>query len=113
MPETSQVHDCHEVVSPLGDKAVAMAGMAPRLDSLDGKTIGEIWNGGFRGDESFPLIRKILQERFPTLKIIPYSEFTIASISSMFPDRKQQTLEKLSAEIRAKGCDAIITGNGC
>ena len=58
-----------EVVSPQGRPAVDMIAMAPRLDTLDGKTIGEIWNGGFRGDESFPIIEKMLRERYPTVKL--------------------------------------------
>lgn len=103
----------YEVVSPLGEPAVDMITMVTRIDSLDGKTIGEIWNGGFRGDESFPMIRKILQERYPTVKIIPYTEFPLSTIASMFPDKKQKTLDSLSAAIKEKGCDAVITGNGC
>ena len=103
----------YEVVSPLGEPAVNMKTMAPRLDGLEGKTIGEIWNGGFRGDESFPMIRKILRERYPTVKIIPYTEFSLSTVASMFPDEKQKTLDALRAEIREKGCDAVITGNGC
>ena len=44
----------YKVVSPLGEPVTKMITMAPRLNTLEGKTIGEIWNGGFRGDESFP-----------------------------------------------------------
>ena len=103
----------YEVVSPLGEPAVKVITMAPRLDGLEGKTIGEIWNGGFRGDESFPMIRKMLRDRYPTVKIIPYSEFSLSPVASFYPDKKQETLDTLRAEIREKGCDAVITGNGC
>jgi hypothetical protein len=102
----------YEVTSPLGDPVVETITMAPRLDTLEGKTIGELWNGGFRGDESFPIIERILRERFPTVKLIPYTEFSLCTIASLHPEDKEQTLETLRAELKEKGCDAVITGNG-
>ena len=102
----------YEVVSPLGGLFVEMITMAPRLDTLEGKTIGEIWNGGFRGDESFPIIEKMLRERYPTVKMIPYTEFPLITIASLHPEDKEKTLEALRAELKQKGCDAVITGNG-
>jgi hypothetical protein len=102
----------YEAVSPLGDPAVKMTMMAPRLHTLEGKTICEIWNGGFRGDESFPIIEKMLRERYSNLKLIPYTEFPLVTIQSLHPEKKKETLEALKVEIKKKGCDAVITGNG-
>jgi len=102
----------YEAVSPLGEPVVQRIAMAPRLDTLEGKTIGEIWNGGFRGDESFPVIERMLKERYPTVKLIPYTEFSLVTIASLHPEKKEKTLEILRAELREKGCDAVITGNG-
>jgi hypothetical protein len=103
----------YEVVSPLGNPVVNRIAMAPRLDTLEGKTIGEIWNGGFRGDESFPIIEKMLRERYPTVKLIPHTEFPLVSIASFHPEKKKKTLEDLRAKMKEKGCDAVIIGNGC
>jgi len=105
--------EVYEVVSPLGEPVVKMITMAPRLNTLEGKTICEIWNGGFRGDESFPMIAEMLRERYPTVKMIPYTEFPLVTIASLHPEKKKKTLEDLRAKIREKGCDAAITGNGC
>jgi hypothetical protein len=105
--------EVYEVVSPLGEPAVKMMTMAPRLDTLEGKTIGEIWNGGFRGDESFPIIEKMLRERYPTIKLISYTDFSLVTIASLHPEKKKKTLEALRPQIQEKGCDAVITGNGC
>ena len=58
-------NEVHEVVSPLGEPVVEMITMAPRLDTLAGKTIGELWNGGFRGDESFPSSRRCCGSDIP------------------------------------------------
>jgi hypothetical protein len=103
----------YEVVSPLGEPVMTRITMAPRLNALEGKTICEIWNGGFRGDESFPMIERMLRERCPTIKMIPYSAFPLVTIASLHPEKKQATLEALRAKIKEKGCDAVITGNGC
>ena len=106
-------NEVYEIVSPLGEPVMKMITMAPRLNTLEGKTIGEIWNGGFRGDESFPMIERMLRERYPTVKMVPYSEFPVVTIASLHPERKQETLEALRVEIKKRGCDAVITGNGC
>jgi hypothetical protein len=103
----------YEVVGPLGEPVVDGIAMAPRLDRLEGKRIGAIWNGGFRGDESFPMIEAILRRRYPGVTLIPYTEFPLMTIASLHPESKQKTLEDLRARIRKTGCDAVITGNGC
>ena len=104
--------EVYKVVSPQGEPAIEIITMAPRLETLEGKTIGELWNGGFRGDESFPIIEKMLRERYPTVKFIPYTEFSLITIASLHPEKKEKTLESLRAELKEKGCDAVITGNG-
>jgi hypothetical protein len=102
----------YKVVSPQGEPVVEMTTMPPRLDTLEGKTIGELWNGGFRGDESFPIIEKLLRERYPTVKFLPYTEFPLSTIASLHPEKKEKTLAALRAALKEKGCDAVITGNG-
>jgi hypothetical protein len=101
------------VVSPIGeqvnDKA---ASLAPRLDTLNGKTVCEIWNGGFKADVMFPIIEQMLRERYPTVKMIPFTEFPTVTISSLGSGKKAETLEAVRAALLAKGCDAVITGNG-
>jgi hypothetical protein len=100
-----------EVVSPLGDEAVEQSGIARRLDRLDGKTIGEFWNGVFKGDQTFPIIRRWLQQRFTDLKIVPFTAFPHAPGSDH--PAKQRALARRMAELaQEQGCDAIISGNG-
>ena len=106
-------HDVYEVVSPLGTPVMKMITMAPRLETLEGKTIGQVWNGGFRGDESFPMMERMLRERYPTVKMVPYTEFPLVTIASLHPEKKEETLEALRARLKETGCDAVITGNGC
>ncbi|MGE0556832.1 MAG: hypothetical protein AB7E73_01565 [Burkholderiales bacterium] len=100
-----------EVVSPAGLAAVAASGAAPRLADLDGKTVGEFWNGVFKGDITFPVIRRLLQSRYPHLRIIPYTEFPHAHGSDN-PAEQRERARRLAALAKEKGCDAVISGNG-
>ena len=99
------------VVSPEGLEAVKRSGPAPRLDRLDGKTIAEVWNGVFKGDVTFPIIRAELEKRFPGLRIVPYTEFPHAPATD-HPARQRALAQEIAALAKEKGCDAVISGNG-
>jgi hypothetical protein len=101
----------HDVVSPLGLEAVKSVGNARRLDRLEGKTVGEFWNSVFKGDQTFPVIRRLLQQRFPDLKIVPFTEFPHAPASD-HPAKQRELARRMAALAREKGCDAVISGNG-
>ncbi len=99
------------VVSPVGLEAVELKRAARRLDGLNGKTIGEIWNGVFKGDMTFPLIRKLLTQRYPRLNIIPYTEFPHLP-GNDHPTQQWERARHIAALAKEKGCDALISGNG-
>ena len=99
------------VVSPAGVEAVKQSGAAPRLGTLEGKTIAEIWNGVFKGDVTFPVIRALLKKKYPGLRIIPYTEFPHAPGSDN-PARQREIAREIAALVKEKGCDAVISGNG-
>ena len=100
-----------EVQSPEGLEAVERRGPAPRLETLDGKTVCEIWNGVFKGDVTFPMIREQLTQRYPGARIIPFTEFPHAPASD--DPARQRALAREIAELAARqGCDAVISGNG-
>ena len=46
------------------------AGLAPRVDSLEGKTIGVFWDGKAGGDNFCIAVEELLNKRFPTAKTI-------------------------------------------
>ncbi len=100
-----------QVVSPLGFEAVRQAGAARRIDSLDGKTVGEFWNGVFKGDLAFPVIRELLKQRYPGLKVIPYTEFPHAPGSDHAASQRERA-RTMAALAKEKGCDAVISGMG-
>ena len=77
---------------------------APRLDALEGKTICELSNDSWQAHRTFPLIRKLLSKRFPTLNIVPYTEFPIGRSNSIDTDKAVDLVVK-------KGCQGAIIGN--
>lgn len=99
------------VVSPAASGAGKRAHAAPRLDALDGKTICEVWNGVFKGDVTFPLIRERLTTQYRGLRIIPYTQFP-HTYGSDDPVRQREHAQRIAALVREAGCDAVISGNG-
>jgi hypothetical protein len=103
--------DHYEVVSPAGLATVKRAAAAPRLETLNGKRVGEVWNGVFKGDVTFPIVRRLLQARYPDLEIVPYTEFPHAPGSDN-PARQRELAREIAALAKEKGCHAVISGNG-
>jgi hypothetical protein len=96
------------VVWPRGQKTVAPKAVAPRLPTLDGMTIGELWDDLFRGDEIFPLLRQALGDRFPGVKFVGYDVF-----GSTHGAREHEVLARLPERLRERGVDAVISGMAC
>jgi len=100
-----------EVVTPLGAESVTKKDISPRPELLEGKTICEVWNGDFKGDFTFPAYRDLFKERYPNAKVIPFTEFPFSSIRGT-PAHQRDLDEKIVALAKARGCDALISGNG-
>jgi len=76
---------------------------AKRLNSLDGKIIGLLSNDAWQAIRMLPLIRELLQERFPTAKFISHAEF---------PTNKENIDSEGTIEaVVSRGCQAVILGN--
>jgi hypothetical protein len=97
-----------QVLWPRGRRTVSARAVAPRLDSLAGKTIGQLWDDLFRGDEIFPMLESALAERYPGVKFVGYRTF-----GSTHGADEQQVLRELPARLRELGVDAIISGMAC
>ena len=99
----------YEVVWPRGKRSVQGIPLARRPNTLAGKTVAELWNGGFRGDEVFPILEEELKKRFPGITFVHWQEF--GRMSGGFAEDK--ILAELPAKLKAKGCDVAIAGMGC
>jgi hypothetical protein len=94
----------YSVVSPLGEDTAEMIEMVPRLDTLSDKTVCLVSNSAFKVNITMPAIAKALQESYPGLKVVPYSEMPTAYSGARW--------QAMPGEFRSKGCDAVISGNG-
>jgi hypothetical protein len=93
-----------ELYDPTGAFEVTRL-FSPRLDTLEGKTICELYNGSWEGERTFPLIRELLQQMYPTVKFVTYDKFPMGTAAMT------SEATKLGEVLQAAGCDAVITGN--
>jgi hypothetical protein len=98
----------YEVVWPRGPKTVSVAELAPRLQTLDGAVVGELWDDLFRGDEIFPALRDELGQRFPGIRFVEYSVF-----GATHGAEEQHSMSQLPRRIAEHGVRAVISGLAC
>ena len=98
-----------EVYDPTGASEVTQL-LAKRLDTLEGKTICELSGDAWEPKRTFPVIRGLLQKKYPTAKIIPYTEFPHGMVSGggyVF----EIDSDRVAAQVKERGCQAVIVGN--
>ena len=100
-----------KVISPEGLPVGATGKISRELDDLAGKTIGEVYNNHFKGELMFGTYRRLLKEKYPGIRIIPFDQFPIVYVGGDAASQKRIAKE-IAAIAKDKGCDAIITGNG-
>jgi hypothetical protein len=100
--------DLHRVVWPRGARRTETAALAARLDTLEGKTIGQLWDDLFRGDEIFPVLEEELGRRYPGVRFVRYDAF-----GSTHGAQEQRVLADLPETLRRFGVDAVISGMAC
>ena len=82
--------------------------LAPRLDSLEGKTVAQLWDQLFKGDKVFELLEEGLKARFPSVKFISWREF-----GSTHGGEEKEVLAALPQRFKEFGVDAVISGMAC
>src|SRR5207245_11712571 len=78
-----------------------------RSAGLSGKTVGELWDYLFKGEEMFPLIRKALETRYPGIRFVEFETF-----GSIHGRDEKELAATLPALLRKHGCDARISAVG-
>lgn len=98
------------VVSPVGRSSVEMIQQVPRLQTLDGKTIAVV-GVSFMTRVTHPEIKRLIQENFPSAKVLLLDEIGIAGPYPA-PGVTRKAKEEFQAKLKSMGVDAVISGNG-
>ena len=98
----------YEVLWPRSRRQTGIRPLARRLDTLNGKTVAQLWDFIFRGDEIFALLEEGIRQRYPDVKFVSWREFGCTHGSD-----EHEVLASLPGQFRAMGVDAVISGMGC
>ena len=97
-----------EAYWPRAPRQQQRKGLAPRLDTLEGKTVAQLWDFLFKGDQVFALLEEGLKARYPGIKFVSWQTFG----NTHHSDEKKLVAE-LPKRLRELGVDAVISGMAC
>ena len=98
------------VLSPVGPSSIKKIGQAPRLDTLDGKTIA-IVGGSFMASVTHPELKRLIQQHCKGTKILVLSEIGSAG-PWPGPGVVRREKDDFVRKLRELKVDAVISGNG-
>jgi hypothetical protein len=98
----------YEALWPRSPRQTRVKSLANRLDTLEGKTVAQVWDYVFRGDEVFALLEEGLKERFPNIRWVSYKKF-----GSTHGGGEREVVASLANRFRELEVDAMISGMGC
>ena len=98
----------YKVVWPRSHQVKTGARLAKRLDSLEGKTVAQLWDWVFKGDKMYDVWERELTKRYPGIKFISWREF-----GEIHGANEHQVLKELPDKLKAFEVDAVICGVGC
>lgn len=97
-----------EVVWPCGERRLKQRPLAKRLDTLNGKTVAQLWDYLFAGDEVFKALEEKLREQYPDVKWVSWREF-----GSTHAVNEKELLASLPQRFKELGVDAAISCMAC
>ena len=98
----------YEAQWPCSPRQSKLKPLAKRLDTLDGKTIAQVWDEVFRGDEVFEFLEEGIKARYPTVKCVSWKNF-----GSTHGANERAIVAALPQKFKEMGVDAVISGMGC
>ncbi len=100
----------YAVVAPVGRPTISMITQAPRLDTLDGKTIALV-GGSFMARVTHPEIKRLILQHYPTAKVILFEEIGSAG-AFPGPGVVKKSKDDFQRKLKEMGVQAVISGNG-
>ena len=108
MAKNSPREGQYDVYWPRASRQVSLKPLAPRLESLDGKTVAQLWDYVFRGDEVFAVMEEEMRRRYPGVKFVSFSEF-----GSTHGGDEREVVASLAKRFKELKVDAVVSGMGC
>ena len=100
----------YTVLSPVPDSAVEPVKPAPRLKTLDGKTIA-IVGGSFMANVTHPELKRLILAECPAAKVYVLSEIGSAGPYPR-PGVVRREKDEFQRKLKEFGIDAVVSGNG-
>ena len=98
----------YEVYWPRAERQQKRKALAPRLETLEGKTVAQVWDFIFRGDEIFETLEEALKARYPGIRFVSWREF-----GNTHGKDERKIVAGLPDRMKALGVDAVISGMAC
>lgn len=98
----------YEVLWPRAQRQQQGRRLAPRLATLEGKVVAQLWDFIFRGDEIFAVLEEQLRQRFPGIRFVSWRE-----LGNIHGRDEREVVAALPGRLKAMGVDAVITGMAC
>jgi hypothetical protein len=98
-----------EIINPAGTIEMKAAKLAPRLDTLEGKTVLLRWNFKHNGNHYLDRISELLAEKVPSAKVIKVYETDRSTINQ---SGSIQDSARLAKGIAALKPDLVIGAHG-
>jgi hypothetical protein len=98
----------YEALWPRSPRQAKVQSLAKRLDTLEGKTVAQVWDQVFRGDEVFKFLEEGISARYPGVKFVSWREF-----GNTHGSDEREVVAALPKKFKEMGIDAVISGMGC
>jgi hypothetical protein len=105
VPPNDGYYECYW---PRGELQQRKRSLAPRLESLSGKKVAQLWDELFKGDIVFELLEEGLRARYPDIQFVSWREF-----GSTHGGMEKEALAALPKKLRDMGVNAVISGMAC
>ena len=106
---SDKTHDgYYEAYWPRSARQQVTRELAPRLDTLEGKTVAQLWDELFKGDVVFEHLEEGLKKRYPGINFVSWREF-----GSTHGGNEKAALAALPQKLRDLGVDAVMSGMAC
>jgi hypothetical protein len=109
--DTAQQKMDWELMVPEGGVIQESLKLAPRITSLEGKTIGLRWNGKPNGEILLNKVADLLKGKVPTATIIKFYEAEQSTIHTDPPGPPEQSVEAEAKLIKEKYNPDLMIGS--